>query len=273
MGTIFGSCDHRMNKGRYDEIKALVDELFIRLQKHSGRDGDERMFRAYSNRLIDAAQYSEIRRAVIPKLHEFVIPRLISHPDRSGYWVKMLRIEPSADVVSVLQELLVDKPSIFAWQRFHLWRLALYLDSTLPIPILNQAIKAVAKEESYAVASQAAICVGKYGSNTQKETLFSDHFTSRESYLVQRAILIALQELPSPVRDQLYDRAVGIDSDHKQLVEYLKTIGEPNYMIKLKPTKCCVDVPVEVEPPENDGVGLVDDKVIRFPLINEYEEY
>jgi len=185
----------------------------------------------------------------------------------------MLRIEPSADVVSVLQELLVDKPSIFAWQRFHLWRLALYLDSTLPIPILNQAIKAVAKEESYAVASQAAICVGKYGSNTQKETLFSDHFTSRESYLVQRAILIALQELPSPVRDQLYDRAVGIDSDHKQLVEYLKTIGEPNYMIKLKPTKCCVDVPVEVEPPENDGVGLVDDKVIRFPLINEYEEY
>ncbi len=223
--VVLSEAERTISKGRYDEIKALVDKLFIRLQKHSGRDGDERKFRAYSNRLIDAAQYSEIRRAVIPKLHEFVIPRLISHPDRSDYWVKMLRIEPSADVVSVLQKLLIDKPSIFDWQRFHLWRLALYLDSTLPVPILNQAIKAVAEDKSSAVASQAAICVGKYGSNTQKETLFSDHFTSQKSYLVQRAILIAIQELPSPVRDQLYDRGVGINSDHKQLVEYLKTIG------------------------------------------------
>ncbi len=271
--VILSEAERTINKGCHDEIEALVDKLFIRLQKHSGRNANDRMFRAYSNRLLDAALYSEIRGAIIPKLHEFVIPRLKSHPYRSDYWVKMLRIEPSADVVTVLQELLVDEPSVFAWQRFHLWRLALYLNSTLPITILNQAIKAVAEEESHAVASQAAVYIGKYGSNTQKETLFSDHFTSQKSYLIQRGILIALQELPSPVRDQLYDRAVEINSDHKQLVEYLRTIAEPNYMTRLKPTKCCVDVPVEVEPPENDGLGLVDGEVIRFPLINEYEEY
>ncbi|MFC2032561.1 RNA-directed DNA polymerase, partial [Chloroflexota bacterium] len=110
--VVLSEAERTINKGCYDEMEALVDELFIHLEKHAGRDGEDRKFRAYSNRLLNAAQYSEIRGAVIPKLHEFAIPRLKSHPYRSDSWVKMLRVEPSSDVVTVIQELLVDKPSI-----------------------------------------------------------------------------------------------------------------------------------------------------------------
>ncbi len=265
--------ERTIKKGHYEEISALVEKLFMYLQKHSDRDGDERKFRAYLNRLLSAAEYKEIRQNIIPKLYGFVIPRLESHPERSDYWVKSLRVDPTVEVANILEELLIYKPSIFDWQRFHLWRLALYLGSLLPSSVLNKAIQAANQETSDAVASQAIICVGKYGNNTEKESLFRNHFTTQRSYLIQRAILIAIQELPISLRDSLYQRSIEINSDHRQLVQYLKTIEEPNYGTRVRPTKCCVDVPIELEPEDNDGIGLIDGVVVRFPLSSDYENY
>ncbi|MCK4829906.1 RNA-directed DNA polymerase, partial [bacterium] len=61
-------------------IRSILDQLFERLAFHSGPDGDEKKLRAFANRLLDAADYTELKPLIHPRLQEFVIPRFESHP-------------------------------------------------------------------------------------------------------------------------------------------------------------------------------------------------
>lgn len=270
---IISDAEEIIASGNGSKIRNIIDSLFERLEYHSGPNGDDRKFRAFANRLLNAADYVEIKEDICPKLPNFVIPRLLSHPERSDYWMKILSVAPNDDTVNITKKLLVDDPTIFDWQRFYLWKLALYFPNPFPKILLDRAIASSGDDPSDAVAAQAIIFVGKFGDNTQRETLFSTYFTSSKSYLIQRAVLIAIQELPEDQRNYLYKRALEINSDHKELVEYIANLTSLNYGEKIRTQRHCAEEPREIKVRIRRGVGLVKGKIVRFRLSRRDYDY
>jgi len=270
---VLSNAEEIIASGDRSRIETIIDQLFSRLEFHAGPDGDDRKFRAFANRLLDTGDYAEIKQNIHPRLREFVIPRLITHPERSDYWTKLLSVEPSNSTIETVQRLLADQPSMFDWQRFHLWKLALYLPKPLPRAILDKAIAVSGSRLSEAVAAQAIVFVGKHGDNTQRELLFGNHFTPQSSTLAQRAVLIAIQELPERQKEYLFKRALEINSDHMELVKYLSNLSSPNYGEKLRTERHCMETPRKVETYLRRGIGLVGGKIVRFRLSRRDYDY
>jgi hypothetical protein len=247
------------------DLESIVDTLFPRLEYHSSKDGDDRKFRAFANRLLDISDFAEVERNITPRIHQFVIPRLKTHPERSDYWVKMLAARPTEDVTTLLKELLVDRPSLFDWQRFHLWRLATHLPRGLvPEVLFSEANQVSTNTLSENVAAQSIVFLGRHSDNTERENLFARLFTAQRSYVVQRAILIAIQEVP--MKDHYYKRALETNSDHQDLVDYLLARDSPDYGVKARSMRKCAEEPKPIEHIITRGIGLEKGKVATFRL-------
>ena len=259
--------------GDCGNMKAFINKLFARLEHHAGPEGDDRKFRAFANRLLDFGDYSEIRQEIHPRLQEFVIPRLDTHPEQSDTWVKILSAYQDGNAIAAAEQRLAERPSVFDWQRFHLWKLATNAPGPLPEKLLDQAILVSRSGVSHAETAQAIVCVGRHGDNTQREGLFRSSFTAQRSQLVQRAVLIAIQALPREQRDYLFRRALEINPDHRELVDYLSSLESPNYGEKKRPERRCKEVPRKVETRIRRGIGLVGGKVVRFRLTQQDSDY
>ncbi|MCE2953336.1 MAG: RNA-directed DNA polymerase [bacterium] len=254
-------------------LRGNIGVLFERLAFHSGPNGDDRKFRAFANRLLDIAAFDSLAEAILPRLEQFVIPRLRSHPDRTDYWVRLLSATASQAVTDSVVDLLVTNESLFSWQKFHLWRLALYLPRPLPEILISRAKAVAGSYESDAVAAQAIVLLGAVSNNTERESLFNANFTRQRSYLVQRATVIAIQELPVTLRDRLYELALAWNADHTELIEYLRTQSEPNYGISRRQARTCPETPTVVAPLLRRGVGLVNGIRTTFRLSSSELDY
>ena len=247
------------------KLEAMTDEIMPRLEFHSSPNGDDRKFRAFANRLLDISDFAEVERDITTRINEFVIPRLKTHPERSDYWVKMLSAHPHDDVKGLLKELLVERPSLFNWQRFHLWRLSTYLPRELvPDELFTKATEVSQSTLSENVAGQSVVFLGRHSDNTERENLYARLFTAQRSYVVQRAVLIAIQELPT--KDHYYKRALETNSDHQELVDYLLHRDSPDYGVKTRPTRHCEEEPKPLEHIIKRGIGMAKGKVTTFRL-------
>jgi len=247
------------------ELEAIADELLSRLEFHSSPKGDDQKFRAFANRLLDISDFEEVERDVRSRINEFVIPRLKTHPDRSDYWVKMLAARPTDDVKELIKELLVERPSLFNWQRFYLWRLATHLPRELiPDELFAKATEVSQSRLSENVAAQSILFLGRHSDNTERENLYAKLFTAQRSYVVQRAVLIAIQELPA--KDYFYKRALETNSDHQEVVDYLLHQDPPDYGIKPRSIRHCEAEPKPLEHIIRRGIGLTKGKVTTFRL-------
>jgi hypothetical protein len=170
------------------------------------------------------------------------------------------------EVTAAVVKHLVDTQSLFDWQRFHLWKLALFLPSPIPAGLLDKAIEVSGSNLSDSVASQAIVFAGKFCSNSQRETLFLNHFKSHRSYLVQRAILVGIQELPVLVRERYYVRALEISSEHSELVDYIKTMSAPFYGNRSRSERVCRPDVGAADARILRGIGLVGGQTTRFRL-------
>lgn len=265
--AILSEVEELVMSGNCEKLLASIDMLFERLNFHSGPEGDDRKFRAFANRILDASDFSPVKSVALSRLVGFVIPRLESHLERTDQWAKMLSAAAILPEVSAaIERHLVDSPSIFDWQRFHLWKLALFLPAPVSGRLLEKALEVSSSNLSEAVAAQAIVFVGKYCSNSQRETMFLDHFKSHRSYVVQRSILIAIQELPVPVRARFYARALDISAEHTELIAYLQAMSAPFYGNRLRSERICRSEVSTVDARILRGVGLVDGQTKRFRL-------
>jgi len=252
-------------RGLKNELEGITDGLFARLEYHSKPNGDERKFRAFANRLLDISDYVEVESEIASRIHDFVKPRFSTYPERSDYWSKMLLAHPSENVTRVLTELLIERPSIFDWQRFHLWRLA----TGLPTELITNALLTKAKEISQSaisdsVSAQSIVFLGRHADNTVRENLFTRLFTTQRSYIIQRAILIAIQELPT--KEYYYRRALEANSDHKELVEFLNQCEQAEYGIKKRSVRHCQEEARPVNHVIKRGIGLSKGNIETFRL-------
>lgn len=254
------------------ELEAIVRELFPRLEFHSQAQGDERKFRAFANRLLDVSDYKEVETEIASRIHSFVLPRLKTQPERSDYWAKMLLAKPTAVVTPMLKEMLVERPSLFDWQRFHLWRLATALPySLIPPDLFIKAVEVSNSTLSDNVSAQCIVFLGRHSDNIARESLFARLFTAQRSYLIQRAVLIAIQELPT--KEYYYQRALEMNSDHKELVEYLNQKDEPDYGVRGRTSRHCVQEPRPVAHVVKRGIGLSAGAVKTFRLSRDDYDY
>jgi len=263
--VLISEAEEAIASGDCPRIADMSERLFTRLHFHSTEVGEDRKFRAFANRLLDASDFTGLREAIYNRVMEFVAPRLSSHPQRSDYWVKMLGAHPGPWAVDAMRRHLVMEPSPFAWQRFQLWRLGVQQPPRLPEDIFAAALDAAASTASSHEAAQAALCAGKHGDNTSREALFR-LFSAQASYPMRRAILLAIQELPLPLRTHLYERALQINSDHAELVRWISALQSPDYGERSRSDRACKEVPAEVDVHFKQGIGLVNGHVTSFRL-------
>jgi len=263
--VLISRAEEATTRGLKPELEALAGELFERLEFHSSKEGDERKFRAFANRLLDISDFEEVEPEITPRIHAFVTPRLETHPERSDYWIKMLSARPDANASAVLKEYLIDRSSLFDWQRFQLWRLATQLPRELiPEELFAKATEVSGSTLSENVAAQSIVFLGRHSDNTARENLYARLFTTQRSYIVQRAVLIAIQELPS--KGYYYQRSLEVNSDHTELVTYLSQRGSPDYGLRFRSTRHCEEEPKVLEHVIYRGIGLAKGKVTTFRL-------
>lgn len=270
--VILSQAEENIAKGDSSKLKDTMDILLTRLKHHSGQNGDDRKFRACANRLVSIGDFENFADLVHTEIRNFVLPRLRSHPSRSDYWAKMLL--PACDdiVIRELEDLLITRPSLYDWQRFHAWRMLTQTAAISP-DLLANAKTTVRIGVSLLERSQATICVGKHGKNSDRENLFAELFTTQSPYPLQRALIIAIQELPGELRDKLFEQALKINSDHKQLVEFLKSQNAPDYGEHLRLVRRISETPQEAKPIIRGGVGLIGGMPTTFPLSSSKYDY
>jgi hypothetical protein len=210
--------EDNLARGTLAEVTQALASAEAGLRTHSGAGYDDRKFRAYANRTLEIGAYPEFKAQVETLLADVVLPRLATHPERSDYWTKLLAATPSTVWLHEVDRLLRTDPSVYNWQRFYLWRLVLIAD-TAPPELLAQARSAVTNPVSDLEAYQAILTLGKHGNANDREALFTQFFSPQRSYPIQRALLIAIQELDAGLRRRFYDRALTLNREHTQLVE------------------------------------------------------
>jgi len=259
-------------RGTKTEIAQVFTAAKEGLRTHAGAGGDDRMFRAYANRILEIGAYPEFRIQVETLLAELVLPRLVTHPERSDYWTKLLAVTPSAIWLPEVGQLLCSDPSVYNWQRFHLWRLVLVAE-TVPTGLLDQARSVATNPVSDLEAYQAILAIGKHGSSNEREAIFTQFFSPQRSYPIQRAILIAIQELEASLRNGFYNRAITLNREHTQLVDYLKTLSTPNYGIKAPRNRTLKPEPNKFSVTYKTGIGLVNGQVTKYRLSRNAYDY
>ncbi|WP_431689209.1 RNA-directed DNA polymerase [Hahella sp. NBU794] len=252
-------------RGDREEINSAIPEVLHRLKQHASPSGDDRKFRAYANRTLQIADYQEFQDQVLSQLVPFVVTRMESHPNRSDYWTKILQSSPSGDWLDMASRLLKDDPSVYNWQRFYLWKLLIARPS-IPEDLHNFAYSTVTSAISELEGAQAIVCYGKHANNQQREMLFVQHFSVQRSYPIQRAILIAIQELETGLRNRLYQRAQETCPDHTQLINYLKELEKPRYGVSPRATRRLPEQPRTVEAAVKRGIGMSGGEVIQYRL-------
>jgi hypothetical protein len=226
---------------------------------------DDRKFRAYANRVLQIADYVDFKEQVLVQLIPFVVARMETHPNRSDYWTKLLHSAPDGAWLEMAERLLQTDPSVYNWQRFYLWKL-LTARTSVPTALLNYALSTITSAVSDLEAAQAIVCYGKHSNNQQRESLFVQYYSPQRSYPVQRAILIATQELHPELRGKLYKRALATCPDHTQLVEFLEGLENPRYGILKRPSRQLPEQPRAVETAIQRGIGKANGQVIHYRL-------
>jgi hypothetical protein len=255
-----------------DEIQDEIPRAVDRMTHHAGTHGDDRKFRAFANRLLQISEYGEFHDEVLDYVIPLVKDRLESHPHKSDYWAKMLQEGATNMWQETIDQVLRTDPSVYNWQRFYLWRL-LTASSELSEPLKMLARSTINNPISELEAYQAIVCLGKHGDAQDRENLFVEFFSPQRSYPIQRAILIAIQDLHQDLRDKFYERALMINPEHKQLVEYLKGRENPKYGVRLRPIRSLPQQPRVLNVGFLRGLGKVGGKVVRYRLARADYDY
>ncbi|MEW8231170.1 MAG: RNA-directed DNA polymerase [Candidatus Thiodiazotropha endolucinida] len=259
-------------RGDKNEVERTIPEVFRRLEIHAAPSGDDRKFRAYANRTLQISDYQVFKEPVLAQLIPFVVARMESHPNRSDYWTKLLQAAPSGDWLDMAVRLLKSDPSVFNWQRFYLWKL-LTARPELSSEMHDFAYSTVTSAVSELEAAQAIVCYGKHANNQQREMLYVQHFSVQRSYPIQRAILIAIQELEGELRGKLYKRALTTCPEHTQLVAFLEKLESPRYGITVRSQRQLPDQPREVEAAVKRGIGKSRGQVVQYRLSRSDYDY
>ncbi len=173
----------------------LLSELTQR-KLRAGEVGS-RTFRYCIRRLETLASSPEF--AVPPPyfaaITPLVIEALTAHPAATDELARYIRAVPtSADDLNQVAALLQDdRRNFYTWQNYRLWQLLVQKEHRTE-ELLAYAATVVQEQPDNATRCGATLYLGAFG-NDQQRALIAQRFRSLDSFIGQRAALIAVQEL------------------------------------------------------------------------------
>ena len=90
---------------------------------------------------------------------------------------------------------------------------------------------------------------------------------------IQRAIIIAIQEIDPKLRQRLYQKVLTVNREHTQLIDYISSLAAPNYGIKPLRNRVLKPEPNTFTVTLKTGVGLVNGHVTRYRLSRSDYDY
>lgn len=244
--------------------------LFIRAIKECDQNGNDRFLRAYGARLLEAAEFEELRVEALNAIRGFALGGFRDRPERADQWCKFLSPNVTPEVQTYICDFLDDANyNCHEWTNF--WAMVTLCRAKDPIQKVTELFRRMAfGAASTPIRSHAIAAYGRISDTIDRRKLADAYLTGEISPALRRACIVGIQQLPIDIRTQYFDRAKQIDPDLTTLIDYLGSKESPTYGAYTFPTRHCTPEPEEQAPPKQMGVGFVGGTWNRFPIRPRY---
>jgi hypothetical protein len=212
-------------------VQGIVDLLFRKTMKllTDGQVG-ERVFRFCLNRIASLRAYRNLDLPDSSSVTDGVLRLLVQRPHESDTFCRYLEVAPLKDAQLLeIQRLLTREPlCVYAWQNFHLWRLASQ-HRMQSAALTHRAHEIIAVNNSSPETGAAALYLGSCGDYADRQRLKKMLYLPA-SPLVRRCLQISIQELNKSERNMAYREVAARDAEAEILMEHLQGLGEPIYV-------------------------------------------
>jgi hypothetical protein len=213
-----------------NSVQQIVGTLFnktIRLIEE-GKVGDK-VFRFCLNRIASLRAYNNLDLPEGTEITDMVLQLLVSRPVETDTFCKYLESAPlNEHHLNELARLLVSEQlTVYAWQNFHLWRLA----SQRNIRRQDLTIRAHQTLEASPTspdAGGAALYLGQRGDYADRSAL-AQLLPQAARGLLRRCLQISIQEFDRAERNRAYDD-LGEDSEAAALSDHIANQAHPTYV-------------------------------------------
>lgn len=246
---------HLASASSVDSAFELAKDGFLR---HATSEGDDKKLRAFIGKLLDVGTFDIHKDKVSSLVKPVLMAKFSASPHQAEHWTKMLCGIIDSDVESLFLDNCVTKPSLHDSHRMWSWRGIGSCTNRPSAAVLSRAKELATSTLSDPVSSQAILVLGKHGSNADREFLAESCFSEGRSYLLQRSVIVACQELPEVSRSRFYNRVGQAMPDHRELLHYLLGQKDPIYgFVKPRQSRTFAVTPAIVDPRPRQGVGLI----------------
>jgi Reverse transcriptase (RNA-dependent DNA polymerase) len=212
-------------------IQRIVDLLFGKAFNllENERVG-ERVFRFCLNRIASLRAYRNLELPEGSSLTDRVLRLLVQRPHETDTFCRYLEVAPlSSEQLAEIERLLTGEPlCVYAWQNFHLWRLASqrHIRSTT---LTRRAHDIIVGNPYSPDTGAAALYLGSCGDYADRQKLKKMLYLPA-SPLVKRCLQISIQELNKSERNTAYRDLADGDREVAILTEHLQGLHEPIYV-------------------------------------------
>jgi hypothetical protein len=212
-------------------VQRIVDLLFAKALNllESERVG-ERLFRFCLNRIALLRAYRNLDLPGGSSLTNGVLRLLVQRPHETDTFCRYLEVAPLLDEqLAEIERLLTGEPlCVYAWQNFHLWRLA--SQRHIRSAALTRRAHEIIVGSPYSPdTGAAALYLGSCGDYADRQKLQKMLFLPA-SPLVKRCLQISIQELNKSERNKAYRELAESDGEAAILTEHLQGLHEPIYV-------------------------------------------
>jgi hypothetical protein len=247
------------SRSRIEEVLPNLQEFFFSTIRDEN-DFRDRHFRfcIYRYRKLKAFGIGgDIHRPVV----ETVLDKLYNLPSATDVFALYLSLFPGVTDIPVgILNFLESDFNIYAWQEMHLLEVLIRILSPIESPITERAkryarTKCQSRDAHPCVRAKANILLGKIGDWADRRNI-RDSYYGENDIEVQKAILIAIQEMNTEERRNFYRNAQNGNEEIKCVVDYLSNLDHPRYHY--------------FNPP--DPEDFVDEDILRLEDDIDYEE-
>lgn len=226
--------DHIENMLR-SKNKILVEKAAMPLLQHifeeSFTSNDpfwERHLKFVLYRFLRLRAHLSNNGTLINSITEKLLNRIEDLPGLAYWFAYFFSVYPSESARAMLIEFLRGEANIYEWQE--MW----ILDALLRFPSFKpedlELFKQIAfkKNKHPLCRGKAVLLLGKYGDNHQRYELTKKYYEETD-FLVRRAILLGVQELPKAERNSFYGKVKVVDPDQNVTINFIKSRHKPIY--------------------------------------------
>lgn len=221
-------------KGRSKEqIKAAIPLLTKIFEGSFLDDIFEKRHLSFSLYRLGVLQSSDVEFDT-KKIIGLIKDNFVAKPHHTGLFCFFLTLFPSdADIFNFLISFLQSEHNIYEWQEVKVVQSLLRFN----IKPNAQHVKffldsANNSNNHYAARSFYFLLAGKHGNNRDRELIVDCYSNSLDLYM-KISIVLAVQELGTPSRNDFYSRVKRNDSDSEMIkfVDYVKSLKRPLYYL------------------------------------------